>query len=148
MYPNIITILFFIYHSYCLDSKSSLRLDGRLTKVCLRYVPDDRLNLATFVEETAVDEDDDGGETPQLNDARSNSQDPTPPLSTARASGGHKRALDQDMPKTTSAIGMGSGESSTTATTKRRKGQPVKKGSTLHFFIRYCEAISNNVCSL
>ena len=128
-------ILFSIFtFSYCLDSKSSLRLDGRLTKVCLRYVPDDRLNLATFVEETAGDGDN-SSET-SLNNTNINSQDLAPPLSSGSrskvSSGGRKRALDQDSSKITEAISV-SGESTTaTATTKRRKGQPVKKGIYAH----------------
>ncbi|XP_065666589.1 uncharacterized protein LOC101239796 isoform X2 [Hydra vulgaris] len=34
---------------YCLDTFSSIRLDSRLTKVQKRYVPDDTINLSSFI---------------------------------------------------------------------------------------------------
>ena len=70
-----------------------------------RYVPDDRLNLATYIEET----EDDTCETANEEGGK-------------RAGAGWKRALEEDEPSSPSQ--------SSQSKNKRRKGQPVKKGRT------------------
>ena len=79
----------------------------------MRYVPDDRLNLACYIEVT-----DDGFDGAPKN----NNTDQEPP-STSRACSGTKRALEQDSSQSPAE----------SKTAKRRKGQPVKKGTVSQF---------------